>query len=89
MSKHPPGLDGSRYRCCCNHVNEGALIVGLLGLLLTWYNPVSIVAHIILIIGYLAQNHRFHYCYIVLGGRVEIEAGAEVVHKPPGLRKGP
>ncbi|KAH7720434.1 hypothetical protein AAVH_12073, partial [Aphelenchoides avenae] len=48
-------------------VREGALIVGVLGLLLTWYNPVSIVAHVFLIIGYLAQNHRFHYLYIVLG----------------------
>ncbi|KAH7702743.1 hypothetical protein AAVH_30098 [Aphelenchoides avenae] len=67
MSKHPPGLDGSRYRCCCHHVNQGALVVGVLGLLLTWYNPISLLAHIFLIIGYLAQNHRFHYLYIVLG----------------------
>ncbi|KAH7720436.1 hypothetical protein AAVH_12075, partial [Aphelenchoides avenae] len=46
---------------------EGVLIIAILGLIFEApYNPISLIAHILLLVGYATKNHRFYYFYVVL-----------------------
>ncbi|KAH7701450.1 hypothetical protein AAVH_31417 [Aphelenchoides avenae] len=60
----------SRYRCCCWHVETGALIIGIVGLLsslaLPFPNPFGVVASLFLLLAYCNHCRALYTVYIVM-----------------------